>query len=252
MFYQIISSQVTQLVQRPHLVVFTGAGISAESDMPTYRGDSGMWEYPEKVKLMSVGGYYENPEAVLEILNNLRLKCSQAHPNNAHRILADLESMFHVTVITQNVDDLHERAGSSHVIHIHGKLSEATSSNNRCDTECIVEYPMEIPIKLGDKAKDGSQLRPNVVLFGEYLSTFSKAINIMRTADIFLLVGTSLKVFPASRLTNYVPRGIPCYCIDLDESIMEELEGFTLIRKTASEGVNQFLKILKMNYHYEK
>lgn len=237
---------------KSHLVVFTGAGISAESNIPTYRDEEGMWKHLEIVKLMSVGGYYENPVAVLEILNDLRLKCSQAQPNNAHRILAELESMCHVTVITQNVDDLHERAGSSHVIHVHGQLSEVTSSNNRCDPECIIEFPLEIPIRLGDKAKDGSQLRPNVVLFGEYLTAFSEAANILRTADIFLLVGTSLKVFPASRLINFVPVGIPCYRIDSDKSIMEELGGYTFLKGTATKGVTQFLEILRTNYQYEK
>lgn len=229
---------------RPHLVVFTGAGISAESGMPTYRGENGLWNQPELAELMSVGGYYEKPEKVLDVLNAMRLKCSQAQPNNAHCKLAELESEYRVTIITQNVDDLHERAGSKNVLHIHGKLSEVTSSENRCDFECITEYPLDKPIKLGDKAKDGSQLRPNVVLFGEYLSDFHKAADIVRTADIFLVIGTSLNVFPASRLINYVPADVPRYIIDPDATITNELENYNLIQAPASEGIENFFEIL--------
>ena len=223
--------------QKPHLVVFTGAGISAESGMPTYRGENGLWNQPELAELMSVGGYYENPEAVLDVLNAMRLKCSQAQPNNAHYKLAELESKYRVTIITQNVDDLHERAGSKNVLHIHGKLSEVTSSENRCDVECITDYPMTKPIKLGDKAKDGSQLRPNVVLFGEYLSDFHKAADIARTADIFLVIGTSLNVFPASRLINYVPAGNPLFLINPDNTDSEDAKNFILINKKATAGI---------------
>ena len=193
-------------------------------------------------ELMSVGGYYEKPEKVLDILNAMRLKCSQAQPNNSHYKLAELESKYRVTIITQNVDDLHERAGSKNVLHIHGKLSEVTSSDNRCAVECITEYPMTKPIKLGDKAKDGSQLRPNVVLFGEYLSVFHKAADIVKTADIFLVIGTSLNVFPASRLINYVPADIPRYVVDTDACIADELENYNLIEAPASEGIENFLK----------
>lgn len=174
----------------------------------------------------------------------MRLQCSQAQPNNAHCKLAELESKYRVTIITQNVDDLHERAGSKNVLHIHGKLSEVTSSDNRCAVECITEYPMSKPIKLGDKARDGSQLRPNVVLFGEYLTDFHKATDIVRTADIFLVIGTSLNVFPASRLINYVPAGIPRYIIDPDAGVSDGLENFNLIQAEASEGVENFIEIL--------
>ena len=170
---------------KKHLVVFSGAGISADSGLPTYRDVHGLWKDEKLCELMSAGGYYENPEAVLGALNEMRLLCHLAQPSEAHKKIAELEDIFDVTVITQNVDDLHERAGSSNILHLHGKLTEVTSSDNRCDANCIQEYPLDKMIKLGDKAKDGSQLRPNVILFGEYLTDYTMAVEIIKTADIF-------------------------------------------------------------------
>ena len=155
---------------KQHLVIFTGAGISAPSGMPTYRNEKGMWKDADLCSMMSVGGYYENPEKVLEVLNDMRLKCYNARPNNAHYRIAELEESCEVTVITQNVDDLHERAGSTRVLHIHGELCKVTSSNDRLNPNYICKYPLNIPISIGDKALDGSQLRTAVTLFGEYLT----------------------------------------------------------------------------------
>lgn len=225
-----------------HLVVFSGAGISAESGLGTYRDENGLWRDKSLVKLMSVGGYYEQPEKVLDVLNDMRLKCYEASPNNAHKRLAELEDFFKVTILTQNVDDLHERAGSKDVIHLHGELSKVTSSKNRTDFTCIKEFPMNLPINIGDMADDGSQLRPAVVLFGEYLTNYSKAVEIVKSADIFLVIGTSLKVFPASQLINHIPKNIPCYIINTQDL---SLDGFKTIQATATSGIEIFANEIK-------
>ena len=195
---------------RQKIVVFTGAGISAESGIPTFRDSNGMWNKYDAKKLASVAGFEENPEAVLEFYNARRKNLLEVQPNHAHLALAELERIHNVTIITQNVDNLHERAGSSKVIHLHGELSKVTSSRNRLDPECIKEYPLDMPIRLGDKAADGSQLRPYIVWFGEYLNTMSEAIRLVEYADIFVVIGTSLVVYPAAGLVNYV-RLFPSY-----------------------------------------
>lgn len=223
---------------KPHLVVFSGAGISAESGMDTYRDEKGLWRDKSLMELMSVGGYYEQPEKVLEVLNDMRLKCYESLPNNAHTRLADLEDLFKVTIITQNVDDLHERAGSTNILHLHGELSKVTSSKNRIDKTCIKEFPMNVPIKIGDAANDGSQLRPAVVLFGEYLTEYNKAIDIVKSANIFLVIGTSLKVFPASQLVKHVSNNIPRYIIDTQELLFD---GFKTIQAKATTGIEIFV-----------
>lgn len=225
---------------RKHLVVFSGAGISAESGLPTYRDDNGLWKNPELSELMSAGGYYENPQAVLDVLNDMRILCYLAKPNHAHKKLAELEKFFDVTIITQNVDDLHERAGSTKVLHLHGKLSEVTSSGQRCNPDCIGKYPMNKLIKIGDKAADGSQLRPNVILFGEYLTEYSRAVDIIKDADIFLIIGTSLQVFPASKLIKHIPIEAVRYCINLDANVGLSVINCKTIVETACKGVDIF------------
>ena len=175
------------LNMKQNVVVFTGAGISAESGIPTFRDSNGMWKKYDAKKLASVVGFEENPEAVLEFYNARRKNLLEVQPNHAHYVLAELEKEHDVTIITQNVDNLHERAGSSHVIHLHGELAKVTSSRNREDINCIKEYPLDKPIRIGDKADDGSQLRPYIVWFGEYLNTMSKAIRLVE-------IGTSLVV----------------------------------------------------------
>lgn len=233
---------------KKHLVVFSGAGISTESGLPTYRDDHGLWKNQELSELMSAGGYYENPQAVLEVLNEMRLLCYKAEPNDAHKKIAELEKFFDVTIITQNVDNLHERAGSPMVIHLHGKLSEVTSSNNRCNKKYIKEYPMDRLIKLGDKADDGSQLRPNVILFGEYLTEYSKAVDIIKTADIFLIIGTSLKVFPASQLVKYAPIEATKYCINPDVNVSLSQIDYKAIVESACKGIDVFSDEIMRKY----
>lgn len=232
---------------KKHLVVFSGAGISAESGLPTYRDKNGLWKDEKLSDLMSAGGYYEKPKAVLDALNEMRILCYLAEPNEAHKKIAELEEDFNVTVITQNVDDLHERAGSSNVLHLHGKLSEVTSSDNRCDFDCIQEYPMNKLIRLGDKAKDGSQLRPNVILFGEYLTEYGKAVEIIKTADIFLVIGTSLQVFPASKLINQVPPTAKKYILNPDLAMVCYIGEYTVIPEIASSGMIKFVEDIR-NY----
>ena len=227
---------------KKHLVVFSVAGISAESGLSTYRDKNGLWRDEKLCELMSAGGYYENPKTVLDALNEMRILCYLAQPNEAHKKIADLENSFDVTIITQNVDDLHERAGSSKVLHLHGKLSEVTSSDNRCDVNCIKEYPMSEWIRLGDKAMDGSQLRPNVILFGEYLTEYSKAVKIIKTADIFLVIGTSLEVFPASQLINHVPSTAKKYMINPDLALVCYIGEYDFIPENASTGIMKFIE----------
>ena len=152
---------------RQNIVVFTGAGISAESGIPTFRDSNGMWNKYDAKKLASAAGFEENPQAVLDFYNARRKNLLEVQPNHAHLALAELEKKHDVTIITQNVDNLHERAGSSKVIHLHGELSKVTSSMNRLDPACIKEYPLDVPIRLGDKAADGSQLRPAVLFFDD-------------------------------------------------------------------------------------
>lgn len=233
---------------RKHLVVFSGAGISTESGLPTYRDDNGLWKEQELSELMSAGGYYENPQAVLDVLNEMRLLCYLAQPNEAHKKIAELEKFFDVSIITQNVDDLHERAGSTNVLHLHGKLSEVTSSDNRCNPDCIKEYPMNRLIKIGDKAEDGSQLRPNVILFGEYLTEYSRALEIIKDADIFLIIGTSLQVFPASQLIKHIPIEAVRYCINPDVNVGLSVIDCEAIVETACKGMDVFSDEIMIKY----
>ena len=233
---------------KKHLVVFSGAGISAESGLPTYRDDHGLWKDQELSELMSAGGYYENTRAVLEVLNEMRVLCYFAQPNYAHKKIAELEKFFDVTIITQNVDDLHERAGSSNVLHLHGKLSEVTSSINRCAKNCIKEYPMNKMIMLGDKADDGSQLRPNVVLFGEYLTEYSRALEYIKNADIFLIIGTSLQVFPTSQLVKHIPIEAVKYCINPDVNVGLSIIDCRAIMETACKGIDIFTDEIRRKF----
>ena len=227
------------------LVVFTGAGISAESGIPTFRDANGMWGKYDAMKLASVEGFEEDPQAVLDFYNARRKNLLEVEPNHAHRVLAELENHFEVTIITQNVDDLHERAGSSRVVHLHGELRKVTSSRNRQAPDCIKDYPLDIPIRIGDKAADGSQLRPYIVWFGEYVDDMDLAAHLVRQTDIFVVVGTSLAVYPAAGLVNYAPRNIPKFLIDPNEVKGGVPMGFKHIKMRAVEGVDEMVKLLE-------
>lgn len=226
-------------------MVFTGAGISAESGIPTFRDSNGMWNKYDAKKLASVAGFEENPQAVLDFYNARRKNLLEVQPNHAHIALAELEKKHDVTIITQNVDNLHERAGSTKVIHLHGELSKVTSSRNRLNPECIKEYPLDVPIKLGDKAIDGSQLRPYIVWFGEYLNTMEIAIDIVKYADIFVVVGTSLVVYPAAGLVDYAHPEVPKFLIDPSSMEGKLPARFKHIQAKAVEGIDIFLKELE-------
>ena len=202
-----------------------------------------MWTDKERVRLASAGALYYDTEKCLDFYNALRKKIAEAEPNEAHRIIARLEEEHEVTVITQNVDNLHERAGSMRVIHLHGELSKVCSSNNR--TTCIKEYPLDVPIRLGDLAEDGSQLRPSVVMFGEYVGSTDEAVSCIREADIFVVVGTSLQIHPAAGLVKYAHHEIPKFVIDpADMDLCVQL-GFTHFKTTASEGMRRLVEMLR-------
>ena len=227
------------------LVIFTGAGISAESGIPTFRDANGMWGKYDAMKLASVEGFEEDPQAVLDFYNARRKNLLEVQPNHAHFVLAELEKQYDVTIVTQNVDNLHERAGSSKVLHLHGELSKVTSSRNRLDPNCIKDYPLDVPIRLGDKAADGSQLRPYIVWFGEYVDNMEEAIHFVEQADIFVVIGTSLVVYPAAGLVNYAKREIPKFLIDPNDIKGGLPMGYQHIKATAVEGVDVLVKRLE-------
>lgn len=223
------------------LVVLTGAGVSAESGLATFRDAGGLWEGHRVEDVATPEAWHHNPEKVLAFYNERRKAALQAKPNDAHRIIAELEKDFAVTVITQNVDDLHERGGSAKVIHLHGKLFESRSS-----LDPTLVYPVDgWELKLGDTCERGSQLRPNIVWFGESVPMLDIAIAIAATSDIFLVVGTSLAVYPAAGLVDFVPRGVPRYIVD--PHVPEERMGsdFHFIREKATTGVRKFQELVK-------
>lgn len=227
-------------ILRQNIVILSGAGISIESGIPTFRGKNSLWKQYDYKKLASAGGYYENPKLVLDFYNQRRKILAKAKPNHAHILLAQLEKWHDVTVITQNVDNLHEIAGSTKVIHLHGELTKVTSSLNRLDPRCIKEFPLELHINLGDKAADGSQLRPFIVMFGEYPSNIGIAHSIIKEADIFVVVGTSLTVHPAAGLVKYVHPLVPKFIIDPEE-LKNAPSGFKHIQMPATVGIEAFI-----------
>ena len=230
---------------RQHIVVLSGAGMSAESGLSTFRDNDGLWKQFDWKKLASVGGFHEDPKAVLEFYNMRRRRLLEVEPNNAHKLLAELEKWHEVTIITQNVDNLHERAGSSNVIHLHGELTKVTSSAKRNDPNCIKELPLDTPILLGDKAADGSQLRPYIVWFGEYVTEYDKATKIVRDADIFLVIGTSLTVTPAAQMVKFPHHSVPKFIIDpgmaFDPYDDHFPDGYVHIKENATTGIETFI-----------
>lgn len=232
---------------RQKIVILTGAGISKESGLDTFRDKDGMWQKHDAMRLSSIEGFEQEPQAVLDFYNARRKQLLEVEPNEAHKILAELEQWHDVTIITQNIDNLHERAGSTHVIHLHGELTKVTSSRNRLDPHCIKEYPLDVPIRLGDKADDGSQLRPYIVWFGEYVPDMEVAEDHVREADIFVVIGTSLSVYPAAGLTRYAHGSVPKFVVDPHLEVIPT--GFTHIKDTATRGVAQLKKeIERLSY----
>lgn len=222
------------------LVVLSGSGISRESGLLTFREAGGLWEGYDINEVASIEGWHRDPKKVLKFYDLRREQASKAVPNEAHIALARLEHHFDVTVITQNVDDLHERAGSSNVIHLHGELRKARSEHDP-DIEIDIGFD---PIKWGDKAPDGSQLRPAVVWFGEMVPLLDTAAAVVETADIFVVIGTSLMVYPAAGLIHGCRPGIPKYLVDPGDPELGNRQGWKHIRKKATDGVADLTKEL--------
>lgn len=228
-----------------NLVVLTGAGMSAESGISTFRDSDGLWERYPVEQVATPEGYAANPKLVIDFYNERRKQLLEVKPNRGHELLAELGQNFNVTIITQNVDNLHERAGSTHVVHLHGELTKVTSSYQPNNPNYIKELkPEQYEVKMGDTAEDGSQLRPFIVWFGEAVPMIETAIHYTEQADIFVIIGTSLNVYPAAGLLNYVPYGVPVYLIDPKEVKINSGRQVNVIRKGASEGVYELKKIL--------
>ncbi|MGM5470942.1 SIR2 family NAD-dependent protein deacylase [Flavobacteriaceae bacterium LMO-SS05] len=222
-----------------HIVVLTGAGMSAESGLKTFRDADGLWEGHDVMSVASPEGFARNPELVLDFYNQRRRQLSQTQPNAAHLALAQLENDFKVTIITQNVDDLHERAGSTHVIHLHGELLKVRSSFNDFEIQ-----DWETDLVLGDVCNKGYQLRPHIVWFGEAVPMIEKAMQICETADLLLIIGTSMQVYPAASLMHYVNSDTPIYYIDPKPAISNNHQ-ITVIAENATSGLSTVIDMLR-------
>ena len=224
------------------IVVLTGAGMSAESGISTFRGGNGLWdEYPIE-QVATPEGYRANPALVLEFYNKRRRQLLEVVPNRGHELLAALEEKYDVTIVTQNVDNLHERAGSTNVIHLHGELMKACSSREPNNGDYVMTLPEDrLDIELGDLAADGSQLRPFIVWFGEAVPKIEEAVQALSGVDVFVIIGTSLNVYPAAGLLHYVGRDVPVYLIDPNDVNVPSGREVTVIRKGASEGVRYLI-----------
>ena len=228
-----------------NLVILTGAGMSAESGISTFRDAGGLWDKYPVEQVATPEGYAANPQLVTKFYNERRKQLLTVKPNRGHELVAELEKFFHVTVITQNVDNLHERAGSKEVIHLHGELTKVTSSWQPNNPNFIKELkPEEFEVKIGDMAADGSQLRPFIVWFGEAVPMIETAIDYCEKADIFLIIGTSLNVYPAAGLLNYVPTDVPVYLIDPNQVSIASGRKVHVIQKGASAGMEELMRIL--------
>lgn len=220
------------------LVVLTGAGMSAESGIPTFRASDGLWENHRVEDVASPEGWERDPHLVLDFYNQRRKQVLGVEPNRGHQILAALEASHEVHIITQNIDNLHERAGSTNVLHLHGQITQARSTR---DPSLI--YPIEgWELQWGDTCELGSQLRPHIVWFGEAVPMIEPAAELVSRADIFVVVGTSLQVYPAAGLTAFARPGCPKYIIDPHTPAVAD--GMTAIRKTASEGLAELATML--------
>ena len=226
-------------MSKKKLVVLTGAGVSAESGLKTFRDSDGLWEGYNIEDVATPRAWRKNPQLVLEFYNYRRKNVRDAQPNAAHYGLASLQEKFDVHIITQNIDDLHERAGSKNVLHLHGEIFKMRSESD----ENLV-YDIRDDIRFGDTAEDGAQLRPNIVWFEEPVPKIEEAIQVTAHADIFVVVGTSLVVYPAAGLINYAGRHVPKYIIDKSIPYTSGMIQITAIEKPATEGVQELIKLL--------
>ncbi len=220
-------------MSKKKLFILTGARISAESGLKTFRDSDGLWEGYNIEDVATPRAWRKDPQLVLDFYNFRRKNVLDAKPNAAHYGLAELEKDFDVTIITQNIDDLHERAGSTNILHLHGEILKMRSER---DPELI--YPVTSDIRLGDKAEDGSQLRPYIVWFEEPVPMMELAVHIVNRADLFVVVGTSLVVYPAAGLVNYTRQGIPLFVLDKKLPYIPDNGFLTCIEKPATEGIN--------------
>ena len=233
------------------LVILSGSGISAESGISTFRGGNGLWDNVPVEEICTDSAWRRNPSRVLAFYNERRAQLAGALPNEAHKILAELEKDFDVQVITQNVDNLHERAGSRGVLHLHGELTKVRPQD--CCTEqdgFSTEYVQDIgysPVKIGDVGGPRrQQLRPHVVFFGEAVPNLEKAARLVQQADVLLIVGTSMAVYPAAGLVHYAPRGCQIFMIDPSDDAAGMVRGVTHIKKVATEGMREFRERLSI------
>ncbi|OYP63979.1 NAD-dependent deacylase [Prevotella sp. P3-122] len=227
------------------IVFLTGAGMSVESGFKTFRGNDGLWENYPVDQVASHEGWLNDPTLVTNFYNMLRKKLYAAEPNDGHKLIKSLEEKYDVCVITQNVDNLHERAGSTKVIHLHGELTKVCSSNEPYDERYIIDLPADnCEVTPGTKAGDGSLLRPFIVFFGESVPMIEPAAVEAQSADIFVIIGTSLNVYPAAGLVQYTKPGIPIYLIDPNEVMRGGYRNITHIKEGASAGMRRLIEIL--------
>ena len=231
---------------KKRIAVLTGAGVSAESGFATFRDTGGLWEQYDVNDVASIEGWYRNRKLVLDFYNQRRAQLKEAKPNAAHLAIAGLEKEYDVDVITQNVDNLHERAGSTRVLHLHGELTKVRPENGIYDRTASEAEVIDVgyrPVVLGDMAPNGSQLRPHIVFFGEAVPNIEKAITLVEKADILLIVGTSLQVYPAAGLYRYASINTPIYVIDPKPVPISDSR-VTMIQDVATKGMEKFLEML--------
>lgn len=227
-----------------NIVVFTGAGISEESGLKTFRGEGGLWEGYRVEEVATPEAWHSNPELVQRFYNIRRKDCLKAQPNKAHLAIVELEKDFNVEVITQNIDDLHERAGSKNVLHLHGEVRKSQSS---VDSNLV--YPIKgDELKMGETCEKGSQLRPHIVWFGEAVPMMTEAIDVVQQADIFIVIGTSLQVYPAANLIHYVKKTCEIYVIDPNADTFKVPTDTTIISEKAVKGMETLKEILTEEY----
>lgn len=228
-------------MSKKKLIIFSGAGMSAESGIKTFRDSGGLWEEYKVEDVATLEAWERNKELVTLFYNQRRKQVMEAQPNEAHKIIADLQKIFDVTVITQNVDNLHERAGSKSVIHLHGEIVKAQSSLDPSKIYNLKNWE----IKIGDTCELGSQLRPYIVWFGEMVPLMEPAIDMVGKADLFTVIGTSLNVYPAAGLVNYTPSTIPKWLVDPGDFNLEHIQNIEQIKDTAVSGMKKLKDVLK-------
>ena len=239
--------QISPDMSRKKIVVLTGAGVSAESGLSTYRDNNGLWDNYDPMKVASIQGWYADKALVLNFYNMQRQKLKDCQPNDAHKAIASLEDNYDVTVITQNVDNLHERAGSTKVIHLHGEATKVRPENCFNDEDgyserSVIDVGYD-KVSLGDLAPNGVQLRPHIVFFGEAVPKMEKAIEEVAKADILLIVGTSMQVYPAAGLYRYASYDTPIYIIDPADVPLHD-KRITHIKDVATAGMRKFIEML--------